>query len=180
MSKSYDNYVGLADAPPEQYGRTMSIPDALLDEWYRLASGLRGSELAAALRRSAAEPYTAKRELAASIVRRYHGEEEARHAAEHFDLVHKEKGVPADIPLVELSAGDDALAAEAGEIWLPRLLVRVGLAPSTSQAVRLLEQGAVSVDGERAEGREARIAAVGEHVLQKGKRHFVKVVFRPG
>jgi tyrosyl-tRNA synthetase len=180
MSKSYDNYVGLADAPAEQYGRTMSIPDTLLEEWYRLASGLRGEELESAIGRAAGEPYAAKRGLAAAVVARYHGEEAARLAAEHFDLVHKEKGVPADIPVLELRADDPALAVEAGEVWLPRLLVRIGLAPSTSQAARLLEQGAVSVDGERVDGRESRVAASGEHVVQKGKRHFVRVVFPAG
>jgi tyrosyl-tRNA synthetase len=177
MSKSYDNYVGLADAPVEQYGRTMSIPDTLLDEWYRLASGLRGDELSAALRTAESEPYRAKRELAAHVVRSYHGADAAAQAAEHFDVVHRQKGVPDDVAEVQLSPGDPALAAEGGEVWLPRLLVRVGLAPSTSQAARLIEQGAVSLDGERVEGRDFRVAARGEHLLQKGRRHFVRAVF---
>ena len=178
MSKSYDNYVGLADPPTEQYGRTMSIPDTLLEEWLRLASELTGEKLAAALRKSESEPYVAKRELASRIVQRYHGEAAAAQAAEHFDVVHRQKGVPDDVEEVALSPADPALVTEGGEIWLPRLLVRVGLAPSTSQAARLIEQGAVSVDGERVEGRDARVAARGEHLLQKGRRHFVRAVFR--
>ncbi|MBW3630914.1 MAG: tyrosine--tRNA ligase [Gemmatimonadetes bacterium] len=178
MSKSYDNYVGLADAPVEQYGRTMSIPDTLLEEWFRLASGLGGEELASAVNAARSEPYLAKRKLASRIVQRYHGEVAASHAAEHFDVVHRQKGVPEDVEEVQLSPADPALAAEGGEVWLPRLLVRVGLAPSTSQASRLIEQGAVSLDGERVEGREARVPASGEHLLQKGRRHFVRAVFR--
>ncbi|HEX6068711.1 MAG TPA: tyrosine--tRNA ligase [Longimicrobiaceae bacterium] len=177
MSKSYDNYVGLAQAPEEQYGRTMSIPDALLAEWYELASGLRGEELRAALRTAEEEPYRAKRELARRIVSRYHDESAAEDAAARFDLVHRQRGVPDDIAVVELSGGDPALAAEGGRVWLARLLVRADLAPSTSQAVRLIEQGAVSLNGERVTEREATVDAAGEHLLQRGKRHFAKVLF---
>jgi tyrosyl-tRNA synthetase len=177
MSKSYDNYVGLAQAPEEQYGRTMSIPDELLAEWYELASGLRGEALQAALKTAQAEPYLAKRELARRIVARYHDESAAEDAAARFDLVHRQRGVPDDIGVFELSAGDPSLAAEGGRVWLARLLVRAELAPSTSQAVRLIEQGAVSVGGERVTEREATVPANGEHILQRGKRHFAKVVF---
>ena len=177
MSKSYDNYVGLAQAPEEQYGRTMSIPDALLAEWYELASGLRGEELRAALRTAETMPYQAKRELARRIVSRYHDESAAEDAAARFDLVHRQRGVPDDIAVVELSHADPALAAEGGRVWLARLLVRADLAPSTSQAVRLIEQGAVSLDGERVTEREATVDAAGEHLLQRGKRHFAKVLF---
>jgi tyrosyl-tRNA synthetase len=177
MSKSYDNYVGLSQAPEEQYGRTMSIPDELLEEWYRLASPLRGAALDAALQRSANEPYTAKRELAASIVERYHGGDAAREAAERFDLVHRRHGVPDDVPTVSVDPAEADLDAADGRIWLPRLLVRAGLAPSTSQAVRLIEQGAVSVDGERVEQRDEQVNVEGERLLQRGKRHFARVRF---
>jgi tyrosyl-tRNA synthetase len=177
MSKSYDNYVGLVQPPEEQYGRTMSIPDELLAEWYGMASGLTGEALAEAVRRAEIEPYPAKRELASLIVGLYHGEEAARAAAERFDLIHRQHGVPEDVPVVTLSRDDPELAAEAGRVWLPRLLVRAGLAPSTSQAVRLIEQGAVSVDGERAAGRDAAVSAAGSHLLQRGKRHFARVDF---
>jgi tyrosyl-tRNA synthetase len=91
--------------------------------------------------------------------------------------VHRQKGVPDDVEEVRLSPDDAALAAEGGEVWLPRLLVRVGLAPSTSQAARLIEQGAVSLNGERVEGRDFRVPASGELLLQKGRRHFVRVIF---
>jgi tyrosyl-tRNA synthetase len=177
MSKSYDNYVGLADAPEEQFGRTMSIPDELLEEWFRLASGLRGDELEAAQARAAREPYAAKRDLAARIVRQYHGAEAAERAAERFDLVHRQQGIPDDVPELVLAPGDPALAAEAGRVWLPRLLVRAGLAPSTSQAVRLIEQGAISVDRARVDQRDASLATSGVYLLQRGKRHFARVRF---
>jgi tyrosyl-tRNA synthetase len=180
MSKSFDNYVGLEDAPEEQYGRTMSIPDELLEEWYRLASGLRGDSLEAALRRSREAPYAAKRELAARIVRQYHGAQAADEASERFDLVHRRREVPDDVPQVAVSAAEPELGVEGGQVWIARLLVRAGLAPSTSQATRLIEQGAVSVNEERAHDRNQRLAASGEYLLQRGKRHFARVRFRDG
>jgi tyrosyl-tRNA synthetase len=177
MSKSYDNYVGIADAPEEQYGRTMSIPDELLQEWYALASGLPAEEAAAKAEWARGEPYAAKRELAARVVELYHGAEAAAGAAWHFDRVHREHAAPDEVELRVVSPSAPELAAEEGEVWVPRLLVHAGLAPSNSQAVRLIEQGAVSLNGEKVEGREARVPVEGEYLLQKGKRHFVKVRF---
>lgn len=177
MSKSYDNYIGLSQAPEEQYGRAMSIPDDLLEEWYRLASGLRGEELENALGVAETDPYLSKRTLAGLIVGRYHGEEAARGAARRFDVVHRQRGVPDDVPVVEVGPGEFDLSDTDGSVWLPRLLVRADLAPSTSQAVRLIEQGAISVDGERAVSRDAGVEARGEYLLQRGKRHFARVRF---
>jgi tyrosyl-tRNA synthetase len=178
MSKSYDNYVGLSQPPEEQYGRTMSIPDELLEEWYRLASGLRGAPLAAAVERAGREPYPAKRALAARIVELYHGAEAAARAADRFDLIHRQHGVPDDVPVEVLSPADPALGTEDGRVWIPRLLVRAGLAPSTTQATRLIEQGAISVDGERVGDRAATLPTTGEVLLQRGKRHFCRVRFQ--
>ncbi len=180
MSKSYDNYVGLAHPPEEQYGRTMSIPDELLEEWYTLAGGLSGEALRSAVAEARADPYRGKRSLAARIVELYHGAEAARAASEHFDRVFRRHETPEEIPEVELSAADPALAAPEGEVGVARLLVAAGLAPSNKEAVRLIEQGAVSLDGEKVASRDARIPASGEHVLQKGKRHFVRVRFVAG
>jgi tyrosyl-tRNA synthetase len=180
MSKSYDNYVGLTHPPEEQYGRTMSIPDELLEEWYALASGLSGEVLERALAEARTHPYRAKRALAERIVESYHGGDAARAAAAHFDQVFRRREVPDEIPEVELSPGDPALAATDGEVGVARLLVSAGLAPSNSQAMRLIEQGAVSVGGERVASRDARVGASGEYVLQKGKRHFVRVRFSEG
>ena len=177
MSKSYDNYVGLSHAPEEQYGRTMSIPDDLLEEWYTLASGLRGAELREAVAEARAHPYRAKRRLAEKVVAAYHGEAAARAASEHFDQVFRRHEVPGEIPEVVLAGDDPELGASDGGVGLPRLLVRAGLAPSNKEAVRLIEQGAVSVNGEKAASRDVRVAASGAHVLQKGKRHFVRVRF---
>lgn len=177
MSKSYDNYVGISDPPDQQYGRTLSIPDETLPEWYRLASGLQGAELAEALASARNDAYQAKHALAKLIVTRYHDEDKAEDASRRFDLIHRRHGIPEDVPVVRLDAADPELAIDDGSVWIPRLLVRTGLAPSTSQAVRLIEQGAVSVDQERVEGRDAKLPARGEYLLQKGKRHFLRVAF---
>ncbi len=175
MSKSYDNYVSLADEPDQQYGRTLSIPDALLEEWWRLAAGLPAAELEAALEGVKANPYTSKRALAARIVELYHGAGAARAASDRFDQVFRRREVPEDIPVHHLSPDDPALGAQNGEVLVTKLLVRVGLAASNADAQRQIEQGAVQVDGAKVGAREARVAVSGELVLQKGKRHFARV-----
>jgi len=180
MSKSYDNYIGITEPPEEQFGKTMSIPDSLLEEWYRLATTLEGAELEAALRRSREDPYGAKRELARHIVRMYHGEAAAQQAEAHFDMLFKRREVPDEIPEAAIALGQPALrfAPEKG-VWVPGLLVAAGLASSNSEASRLIEQGAISVDGVRVADRNAYLPAhVGEEVvLRRGKRQFVRVRF---
>lgn len=175
MSKSYDNYVGLAQAPEEQYGRTMSIPDTLLEEWWRLASGAEGDALAHGVDLARLDPYRAKRELASRVVAQYHGHDAAASAAAHFDRVFRQHDVPEEVPEHALRADDPAVAAGEGAAGLPRVLVRVGLASSNSEAMRLIDQGAVAVDGARENARDAVLRAPGTYLLRKGKRHFARV-----
>ena len=180
MSKSYDNYVGLTQPPEEQFGRTMSIPDALLEEWYRLASGLEGRALATALRRCAEDPYGAKRELGRRIVAQYAGEEAADRAEEHFDRLFRERALPDTMPEVRISLATPALRYEEGTgVRLTALLVEAGLAASNAEAARLLAQGAIAVDERKIGDRDARIPAVPSQsaVLRRGKRQFARVVF---
>jgi len=177
MSKSYDNYIGLTDTPEDMFGKTMSIPDSLLEEWYELASLRSESELAAARRRIKEDPYQAKRELGRIIVQTYHSQDAAHAAEAHFDRLFKEKGLPDEMPEMTLSLADKMLKfkPESG-VWLPGAMVAAGLAASNSEASRLIEQGAVSVDEERVTDRNAYISAA-EHVLQRGKRQFVRLRF---
>lgn len=177
MSKSYDNYVGISDAPEQQFGRAMSIPDALLEEWYRLTAGLSGGELDAAVEQAAREPYQAKRRLGRLIVAQYHGEDAGRGAEEAFDALFKRHEIPDDIPVVEVSGGDAELGAQDGQVLVTKLLVRTGLVASGGDAQRQIQQGAVSVDGAKVADRFARVPATGEIVLQRGKRHFARVRF---
>ena len=175
MSKSFDNYVGLAMDPAEQFGRTMSIPDGLLEEWIRLVSTARGTELDRRLRQADRDPLAAKRWLAADLVRRYHGERAAEGAREAFDRVHRERETPRDLPRQRAEAD-----ADSGTLWIGYALQRAELAGSTSEAIRLLEQGAVRVDGEVVEDRDRQLPP-GSYVLQRGKRAFARIdVMSPG
>lgn len=177
MSKSLDNYVGISDAPDQQFGRTMSIPDDLLEEWYRLAGGLPSAELEQAVEEAKREPYRAKRRLGRLVVAQYHGEEAGQKAEEAFDALFKRREIPDDIAEVELRADDPELGAQDGQVLVTKLLVRAGLVASGADAQRQLQQGAVSVDGEKVADRMARIPTTGEVVLQRGKRHFARVRF---
>lgn len=179
MSKSYDNYIGIAEPPEEIYGKTMSITDELLEEWYVLASPLVGDALEVALRRSREDPYQAKRDLAWLITQMYHGESGASRGKEHFDRVVREKEQPEDIPRVVVRLHHENLRFSDGRVWVPGLLVVAGLAASNAEAVRLVEQGAVAVAGHTVRDRNARLPArAGEaRVLRRGKRRYVEVHF---
>ena len=179
MSKSYDNYIGITEAPEEMYGKTMSIPDTLLAEWYELASGLKGEALAAAQARAEASPYEAKRELARLVTAAYHGEAGAAAGAEHFDTVFRKKEDPDEMPEVAVRLSHEDVRYEDGRVWGVGLLVVAGLASSKSEAVRLIDQGAVAVDGEVLEDRQATVAAEAgsERVIRRGKRRFARVRF---
>jgi tyrosyl-tRNA synthetase len=171
MSKSYDNYVGISEPPEEIYGKTMSIPDELLEEWYHLASSLGGPQLKSALARIAGDPMGAKRALAVDITRIYHGEEAARKAEEHFDRVVRQGRQPEEIPGVEIEKSGP-------EMWLAKVMVEVGLATSSSEVVRLIRQGAVQVDGVRVEDKDHQVSTAQPLLIQRGKRRFARVHFR--
>jgi tyrosyl-tRNA synthetase len=180
MSKSYDNYIGITEAPEQQFGKTMSIPDALLEEWLTLAVPMDSTELDAAVRLTRSDPYTAKRDLGRRIARLYHGDDAAAAAEAHFDRLFRDHAAPDDVDVVDVSLADDTIrfVPDRGA-WLPGLLVAAGLAASNSEAIRLMQQGAVSVDGERIDDRNATVdAKPGQGpLLQRGKRHFVRVRF---
>jgi tyrosyl-tRNA synthetase len=179
MSKSYDNYVGIAEPPEEVYGKTMSIPDTLLEEWYELATPLTGESLDVARRRAAEDPYEAKRELAWIVTRSYHGEAGAQRGREHFDRVIREKEAPAEIPGVAVRLANETIRYDSGSVWAAGLLVVAGLASSNGEATRLMEQGAIAADGQPLVERNARIPASpgAEVVLRRGKRRYVRVRF---
>ena len=169
MSKTYDNTVGLAIEPEEIFGRTMSIPDALLEEWIRLVSSARGEELERRLGQASEDPLAAKRWLAADLVERYHDRSAAERAREAFDRIHRERAVPQEVPRRTLEAD-----AETGTLWIGYALRETGLAASTSEAVRLIRQGAVRLDGEIVRERDAQLGP-GEHLIQRGKRGFIRL-----
>jgi tyrosyl-tRNA synthetase len=178
MSKSYDNYIALTDKPEDMFGKTMSIPDTLLEEWYELASLQDERALAASRRRIKDDPYQAKRELGRIIVRTYHGDAAAGAAEAHFDRLFREKALPDVIPEVNVSLSDPLVRFKNEEgVWVPGLLVATGLASSNSEAVRLIEQGAISVDNHPVADRTAHLQPTGQPVVRRGKRQFVRVRF---
>ncbi len=169
MSKSYDNYVGLAMDPDEQFGRVMSIPDTLLEEWIELASTAAADDREGRLREAETDPLAAKRWLAWDIVARYHGSDAADSARAAFDRVHRERLAPENLPAVSLEAD-----SETGRLWIGYALTRSGLAGSTSEARRLVAQGGVRIDDEPVSDANLQLAP-GEYRLQKGKRSFVRL-----
>jgi tyrosyl-tRNA synthetase len=180
MSKSYDNYIGISEPASQMFGKTMSIPDTLLEEWTRMALPMTPAQREAALHAAAADPYQAKRALGRRIAALYHGEEAAARAEADFDRIFREHVAPEDIPEIVLSRSDERLrVAERGAAWVPGLLVASGLAASNAEAGRLADQGAVSIDDVRVDGRQATVpATAGTAILiQKGKRHFVRIRF---
>ncbi|HEX6997294.1 MAG TPA: tyrosine--tRNA ligase [Gammaproteobacteria bacterium] len=176
MSKSLGNYVGITEPPAEMFGKLMSISDELMWRYFELLSFRPLTEIAA-LKRAVAEgrnPRDVKFELAAEIVARFHGTAAAEQAQARFIAVHREGGVPEDLPLTEL-------VAEGGRLGVAHVLKGAGLVGSTSEAIRLIGQGAVRMDGERVDDRALQIEAGEEHLYQVGKRRFARVrLKRPG
>jgi tyrosyl-tRNA synthetase len=166
MSKSYDNYIGITESPEDIYGKTMSIPDALLEEWYTLVSSLPATDLPAALARCAREPYAAKRALSADLATQFHGAEAALKAAAHFDRLFKSKEAPAERP---------AKAHAPGK--LATVLKDIGFAKSVSEARRMIEQGGVQLDGARLDDPDTELFA-GSYLLKYGKLKFADLTIR--
>jgi len=168
MSKSYDNTVGLTDEPAEMFGRTMSIPDSVLAEWITLVSGAEPDERTLRAAQVDSDPLAAKRWLAERIVHRYHDADSAGRAREHFDRVHRSRAVPDEMETVALTPQED------GTIWIAHVLVQAGLADSTSEVRRLIDQGGIRVDGEPVSDTGCHLPR-GSFVVQRGKRRFVRV-----
>ena len=175
MSKSLDNYVGIDEAPGEQFGKLMSITDGLMWRYYQLLSRRTTPELAqlrADVASGAAHPKKVKSQLAAEIVTRYHGPDAARAAGEAFEALHARREVPDEIEEREIERDAGAESAP-----LARTLAKLGLAASGSEARRLIGQGGVSVEGARVSDPNATLPA-GIHLLKVGKRKFVRVTVK--
>lgn len=168
MSKSLDNYIGISEAPQEMYGKTLSIPDALIYRYFELATDLPTEDLAATKVFAETDPRNAKHQLAWHIVRMYHGEEAANAARAHFEKTIIRKEIPDDIP--ELVA--------TGSVGLLALMTQAGLTASNGEARRLVQQGGVSVNGEKVTDPTTTydLTAVTPLIIKAGKRKFVKVI----
>lgn len=171
MSKSLGNYIGISEPPRDMYGKLLAISDELMVKYYELLSRISVDEFHAmkeGLKTGAVHPKKAKENLAMEIVETYWGKEAALHAKEEFDHVFKDKGLPDEIPEVELAWDEE-------EIWLPKIMKATGLTPSTGEALRLIKQGAVQIDNEKVTDPDKKLSK-GNYLIKAGKRKFVKVL----
>ncbi len=170
MSKSLGNYIGITDAPEDMYGKLMSISDELMWRYFELLSFRSMGEIEG-LRHSVQEgrnPRDIKMELAAELVQRFHSVAVADKAAQSFVARFRKGQLPEDMPEITLPAGD-------GGVMIGNLLKEAGLASSTSEAMRMIKQGAVKVGGQRVNDTRLLIRSGATEVYQVGKRRFARV-----
>jgi tyrosyl-tRNA synthetase len=170
MGQSLGNYVGVEDEPAEMFGKTMSIPDDAMLQWFRLAADLdptQVEEIESGLASGGLGPGDTKRRLARAVTALYWGDDEAVAAEEEFDQVFRHGGTPGEIATFLLPKEDP--------IQIPGL-IRDAFRLSGAEARRMLNQGAVKVDGELLEAQEAARDSLVDRVLQVGKRRFVRLV----
>lgn len=171
MSKSLGNYVGITEDPQVMFGKLMSISDQLMFRYFELLSGLELDEVEAirdGVAHGRLHPRDVKADLAHELVARFHGVRAADAGRQAFDAQFSRGEVPEDIP-------DFAISKDQGSIYLPKALKSAGLAASTSDARRLIRQGAVSLSGERVTSEEI-IVEGSEAILKVGKRRFLRLV----
>jgi len=166
MSKSLDNYVGLTDPPKLMFERVMSISDELMKNYLTLLTDIPQQQVAELTDPARTHPKQAKVTLAKEIVRTYHSAKDADWAEQEFDRVHAHGQMPDDIATVAVS----------GQlVLLPKLLADAGLVASNSEAKRLIRQGGVSIDGQRATDANMSIQPTDGTILQVGRRKFARL-----
>ena len=170
MSKSMGNYIGITESPGEMFGKLMSISDDLMWRYFEVLS-FRSLDDIAGLKKAVADgmnPRDAKFELGVEIVARFHDDAAAEGARREFISRFQKGAMPDEIPEVSLDAED-------GQLGIAHLLRGAGLVGSTSEAFRMIKQGAVKIDGERVEDRALHVEAGSTHIYQVGKRKFARV-----
>lgn len=170
MSKSLNNYIGITDAPKDIFGKTMSIPDVLIYKYFELATRLSPAELREIKREleyPENNPRNTKRKLGYELVKLYYDEATAKSAIEEFDRIFIKKEIPDEI--------EEYKIAESS-IKIIDLMMNAKLADTKSNARRLIEQGGVSIDGEKVEDINYIVNYENEFILKVGKRKFLKIV----
>lgn len=174
MSKSLDNYIGIAEPPSEMYGKTLSIPDDLIYRWAVLATDIPTDELPRWKTYAEENPRDAKHDLAWQIVKLYHGEAAAKEARAHFERTVIRGAAPKDLDEIrpEPTMG-------ATKIGLLDLMRQLGFAQSNGEARRLIKQNAVSIDGDKVKDAllEIDLADSAPFVLKAGKRKYARIVW---
>jgi tyrosyl-tRNA synthetase len=178
MSQSLGNYVGITESPDEMFGKLTRVPDELIAEYRRLtldffADPAEWTRVEAGLRDGSLDPWGEKRRLALEVVDLYHGPGAGQAARDRFDLVHRDHEIPPDVDEVPLPAE----AVKDGIVWLPRLLVALGLATSNADARRKVEQGGVRVNGEAVTdpGLELLPDDLAGATIQVGRNRIVRI-----
>lgn len=173
MSKSLGNYIGIEDLPKDMFGKIMSISDELMWRYFDLLSFKSNTEIQN-LKQEMSDgknPRDVKFILGLEIVERFHGKEAADAALNDFKNQFQKGAIPDDIPEVDITTVD-------GEIGLPLLLKDAGLCASTSDAMRMVKQNAVSINGEKVSDPKQQIKSGTKAVIQVGKRKFAKIIVK--
>ena len=170
MSKSLGNYIGITEPPKEMYGKIMSISDELMFRYYELLSHISLKELSSlkeGIKKGTVHPKHAKENLALEIVERYWSREEALRVKDEFEHIFRQKGLPDEIPVVEI-------IWEENEMWVPKIMKLSGLASSTGEAMRLIKQGGVTVNEQKVDAPDSKLPA-GSYLFKVGKRKFLQI-----
>ena len=164
MSKSLGNYVGLTDEPADMYGKLMSLPDKMTAKYFQLLTAATADEIAG-IKSGSLHPMEAKKRLARTIVSEYHGEQAAARAEQYFESKHQRREIPQNVQVYRIDR----------DLWICELMKQLNFTPSTSEARRLVSQGAVRVDGQTVTDVNFRFVP-GEHkVLEVGKRRVARI-----
>jgi tyrosyl-tRNA synthetase len=169
MSKSLGNYIGVNEPPQAMFHKLYALPDSLVESYFQLLTLVPLESIQAKMAEVAAgrlNPNALKEELARDIVTQYHGADAAEKAAIQEKKIHSGEALPEDMPV---------LRVPAGEIWLPELIVKAGLAKSNGEGRRLIENGGVSFDEGKVTDPKAKVVVAGSHLLKCGKRSFVRI-----
>ena len=170
MSKSYNNYIGISESPKEIFGKTLSIPDSLIANYYELATDISNEELNSIkhqLKEPSVNPRNIKRNLAKKLVSMYYDPKAADEAGEEFDRIFIKKELPDEVPEVKWSGGNHSGILD--------LLTTTNLVPSKGEARRLILQGGVSIDGVRIDNINIDIEIKDNSVIKVGKRKFIRI-----
>jgi len=173
MSKSLGNYIGITESPTDIFGKLMSIPDELMWTYYDLVTDRTPSEIAVLKKEvvsGAAHPMDVKMRLAQEVIAGFQGEEAARKAAENFQRVFRDRQAPAEAEIQRIPRGPARK--------LVALLVELKLAPSKSEAERLIKQGGVEIDGARIDHprKDIDLGEPSEFLLRAGKKKFLRII----
>jgi len=170
MSKSLGNYIGISEEAKEIFGKVMSVNDKLMFRYYELLSHISLEELESLkqeIEKGVIHPKHAKENLAIEIVERYRGRDEALKAKEEFEHIFKQKGLPDEVPLIELLWDEE-------DMWVPKIMKLSGLTSSTGEAIRLIRQGGVTINDSRYNDPDGKLAK-GDYLFKAGKRKFLQI-----